>query len=104
MAERLIEAERTRTPIRPFTQAYPFLDADTAYKAQWHVVEHRLVGGEDVAGAKLGLTSRVKREALGIHEGTIRVSVGVEPFPLLEQEFAAALSAVSVAGAASSAR
>ena len=68
MAERLIEAECTRTPIRPFTQAYPFLDADTAYKAQWHVVEHRLVGGEELAGAKLGLTSRVKRDALGIHE------------------------------------
>src|SRR5947209_8486862 len=68
MAERLIEAERTRTPIRPFTQAYPFLDVDTAYKAQWHLVEHRLVGGEEVAGAKLGLTTRVKRDALGIHE------------------------------------
>ena len=68
MAERLIDAERTRTPLIPFTQAYPFLDAGTAYDAQWHVVEHRLVGGEELAGAKLGLTSRVKRDALGIQE------------------------------------
>jgi 2-keto-4-pentenoate hydratase len=68
MAEQLIEAERTRTPLVPFTHAYPFLDAGTAYEAQWHVVEHRLAGGEEVAGAKLGLTSRVKRDALGIHE------------------------------------
>jgi len=68
MAEQLIEAERSRTPIAPFTHAYPFLDAETAYKAQWHVVEHRLAGGEELAGAKLGLTSRVKRDALGIHE------------------------------------
>jgi 2-oxo-3-hexenedioate decarboxylase len=68
MAEKLIEAERTHTPIRPFTHAYPFLDADTAYDAQWHVVEHRLAGGEELAGAKLGLTSRVKRDQLGIHE------------------------------------
>jgi 2-oxo-3-hexenedioate decarboxylase len=68
MADKLIEAERTRTPLTPFTQSYPFLDAETAYKAQWHVVEHRLAGGEDLAGAKLGLTSRVKRDALGIHE------------------------------------
>ncbi len=66
MAERLIDAEYTRTPITPFSQAYPFLDADTAYKAQWYVVEHRLTGGEELAGAKLGLTSRVKRDALGI--------------------------------------
>ena len=68
IADRLIEAERSRTPIAPFTQSYPFLDAETAYKAQWHVVEHRLAGGEDLAGAKLGLTSRVKRDALGIDE------------------------------------
>jgi 2-oxo-3-hexenedioate decarboxylase len=68
MAERLIEAERTRMPITPFTHAYPFLDAETAYKAQWHVVEHRLAGGEELSGAKLGLTSRVKRDALGINE------------------------------------
>jgi 2-keto-4-pentenoate hydratase len=68
MAEQLIEAERTQQPLTPFTHAYPFLDADTAYQAQWHVVEHRLAGGEEVAGAKLGLTSRVKRDALGIQE------------------------------------
>jgi 2-oxo-3-hexenedioate decarboxylase len=68
MAGRLIDAERTRTPLSPFTNAYPFLDGETAYKAQWHVVEHRLAGGEELAGAKLGLTSQVKRDALGIQE------------------------------------
>ena len=40
------------------------------------------------------------RDALGIREGTIRVSVGVEAFSLLEDEFFAALSAVAPAGAA----
>jgi cystathionine gamma-synthase len=40
-----------------------------------------------------GLTSEA-REALGIHEGTIRVSVGVEPFSALEEEFRAALDAI----------
>jgi cystathionine gamma-synthase len=34
------------------------------------------------------------REALGIREGTIRVSLGVEAFAILEDEFGAALSAV----------
>jgi cystathionine gamma-synthase len=43
-----------------------------------------------------GLTAAA-RDALGIGEGTIRVSVGVEPFSLLEEEFAAALSAVHAA-------
>jgi cystathionine gamma-synthase len=45
-----------------------------------------------------GLTAAA-RDALGIREGTIRVSVGVEALPLLEDEFRAALAAVaSVAG------
>jgi cystathionine gamma-synthase len=35
------------------------------------------------------------REALGIREGTIRVSVGVESFSLLEDEFRSALAAVA---------
>lgn len=68
IAEALIDAERTRTPIAPFTRRNPFLDAETAYKAQALVVEHRLHGGERVVGAKLGLTSAVKRRMLGIHE------------------------------------
>jgi cystathionine gamma-synthase len=41
-----------------------------------------------------GLTAAA-REALGIREGTIRVSVGVEEFSLLEQEFRTALAAVA---------
>jgi cystathionine gamma-synthase len=40
-----------------------------------------------------GLTAEA-REGLGIREGTIRVSVGVEEFAMLEEEFGAALSAV----------
>ena len=68
IADALITAERDRTPIAPFTQASPYLDVDTAYKAQALVVEHRLDAGERVIGAKLGFTSKVKRLALGIHE------------------------------------
>jgi 2-oxo-3-hexenedioate decarboxylase len=68
MAEKLIEAERTRTPIRPLTRSHPFLDAETAYKTQALVVDDRLRAGERIVGAKLGLTSRVKRSALGIDE------------------------------------
>lgn len=44
-----------------------------------------------------GLTAAA-REALGIREGTIRVSVGVEEFALLEREFGAALGVVSQVG------
>lgn len=41
-----------------------------------------------------GLTAAA-RDQLGIREGTIRVSVGVEAFSLLEEEFRAALAAVA---------
>jgi len=68
LADTLLEAERTRTPIAPLTRTHLFLDTETAYKAQALVVDHRLQAGEHVIGAKLGLTSRVKRDALGIHE------------------------------------
>ena len=32
------------------------------------VVQHRLDRGERLIGAKLGLTSRAKQEAMGVHE------------------------------------
>src|SRR5829696_1543177 len=68
LADTLLEAERTRTPIAPLTRTHLFLDTETGYKAQALVVEHRLQAGERVIGAKLGLTSKVKRLALGINE------------------------------------
>jgi 2-keto-4-pentenoate hydratase len=90
IADALIEAERTRTAIAPFTRNQFFLDADTAYKAQTLFVDHRLQTGEHLIGAKLGLTSRVKRTALGIDEPVFgRLTSGMllaatEPVPLVQ--------------------
>jgi hypothetical protein len=67
-ALRHVSAKRERKPIVPFTRARPFLGAGTAYEAQSLFVGHRLQNGERVIGAKLGMTSKVKRDALGIHE------------------------------------
>jgi 2-oxo-3-hexenedioate decarboxylase len=68
IAAALVAAERDRAPIAPFTRTQPFLSARTAYEAQSLFVEHRLTAGEQVVGAKLGLTSKVKRLALGIDQ------------------------------------
>jgi 2-keto-4-pentenoate hydratase len=68
LAKVLIEAERRRTPVAALTRTHPFLDVETAYEAQAIVVEQRLQAGERPFGVKLGLTSAVKRRALGIHE------------------------------------
>src|SRR3954454_6899599 len=68
IADALIRAERDREPIVPFTRTQPFLDVPTAYQAQSRFVAHRLRSGEHQIGMKLGLTSKVKRDALGIQE------------------------------------
>ena len=41
IADALITAQRDRRPIAPFTIVNPFIDVDTAYKAQAFFVEHR---------------------------------------------------------------
>jgi 2-oxo-3-hexenedioate decarboxylase len=68
MADALITAEHDRQPIVPFSRAQPFLRVPTAYEAQSLFVGHRLQAGEQIIGAKLGMTSKVKRNALGIRE------------------------------------
>ena len=68
IADALIAAERERKAIAPFTDTAPGLDAETGYQAQRMVVQHRLDRGERIIGAKLGLTSRAKQEAMGVHQ------------------------------------
>jgi 2-oxo-3-hexenedioate decarboxylase len=90
IADTLIAAEQECKAIAPFTDADPGLDADTAYRAQRMVVQRRLDRGERVIGAKLGLTSRAKQEAMGVHEPLYgwltsgMVHPHGEPLPLAE--------------------
>ena len=66
IADELAVAERERKAVPPFTDTQPFLDLATAYRAQRLGVEDRLERGERLVGAKLGMTSRVMRRAIGI--------------------------------------
>ncbi len=90
IADTLIVAARERKAISPFTDAAPGLDAETAYRAQRLLVQHRLDAGERIIGAKLGLTSRAKQEAMGVHEplyGWLTSGMVLphgEPLPLAE--------------------
>ena len=68
VASQLIEAEEARTAISPFSDRHPDFDIDTAYTAQWAFVQSKLDAGEQLAGAKLGLTSRAKQEAMNVAE------------------------------------
>jgi 2-oxo-3-hexenedioate decarboxylase len=66
IAAELAVAERERKAIAPFTDAHPDLDVDTAYAAQREFVRGKLDAGERIVGAKLGLTSRTKQQAMGV--------------------------------------
>ena len=68
IASRLIKAEKARAEIPQFTDLDPDIDVETAYAAQWAFVQSKLDAGEQLAGAKLGLTSRAKQEAMGLAE------------------------------------
>ena len=68
LADALIVAERERKPIAAFTDAYPFLDASRAYEAQRLFVGNRVDGGDPAIGAKLGMTSRIKRAMFGVDQ------------------------------------
>jgi 2-oxo-3-hexenedioate decarboxylase len=68
LASQLIQAEEARAAIPPFPDRHPDIDVDTAYATQWAFVESKLDAGEQLTGAKLGLTSRAKQQAMGVAE------------------------------------
>jgi 2-oxo-3-hexenedioate decarboxylase len=66
IAQELAAAERERRHRQPFTDEFPDLDLDTAYAAQWAGVQGKLDAGEQLVGAKLGLTSRAKQQVMNV--------------------------------------
>jgi 2-oxo-3-hexenedioate decarboxylase len=67
LAESLDTAARTRTTVAPLS-ADTELDPVTAYQVQEQVVALRVARGERVIGGKLGLTSKAKQVAMGVHQ------------------------------------
>lgn len=68
IALRLIEAEKSRTPIEPITSTYGKLSVKDAYMIQLEVVKAKLDWGCKVVGKKIGLTSKAMQDILGISE------------------------------------
>ena len=67
-AEQLRAAERDRTPIEPLTQADPGIDATDAYEIQLANIRRRLAAGARVRGHKVGLSSPVMQQMMGVDE------------------------------------
>src|ERR1700761_2225457 len=68
LAERLDEAERTKTLIRMFTREYPDMTIDDAYGIQRAWTKLQLARGRVIKGHKIGLTSKAMQNAVGIAE------------------------------------
>lgn len=68
LADRLEEAERTRTPIDPLAQAYPDMDVVDSYEIQLLGIRRRLDAGATVSGHKVGLSSKAMQQMMGVDE------------------------------------
>lgn len=68
IAERLREAERTRTPTRQISQLNPHLTIEDAYAIQRAGVSIKETEGRVVKGRKIGLTSRAMQQSVNITE------------------------------------
>jgi 2-oxo-hept-3-ene-1,7-dioate hydratase len=68
LARRIAEAERTKQPTKQISQLHPELTIDDAYAIQAAGVRLAEAAGRAVRGRKIGLTSKVMQEAVGIDE------------------------------------
>ncbi|MFE4430536.1 2-keto-4-pentenoate hydratase [Peribacillus butanolivorans] len=68
LADKLIEAERSKQPLDPLTQQYPELSVTEAYQIQIKVMEKKRTEGRWVIGKKVGLTSVAMQKMLGVNE------------------------------------
>jgi 2-oxo-3-hexenedioate decarboxylase len=66
--EYLLGAEARREAVAPVTDADPELTLDDAYRIQDELLARRIARGEQLVGAKLGLTSRAKQASMGVYQ------------------------------------
>jgi 2-oxo-hept-3-ene-1,7-dioate hydratase len=65
-AAALLTAEETRTQIDILSLQHPNMTLDDAYAIQLEQMKHKLSQGHTIFGWKIGLTSKVMQDALGI--------------------------------------
>ena len=67
-AELLWAAERDLSPIDPLTETYPAVDVVDAYEIQLINIRRRTAAGARVRGHKVGLSSPVMQQMMGVDE------------------------------------
>ncbi|WP_284620237.1 2-oxopent-4-enoate hydratase [Aquabacterium humicola] len=66
--DELYDALLTRTPVPPLTEREPTITLDDAYRIQLRMIQRRLDAGETVVGKKIGVTSQVVMDMLGVDQ------------------------------------
>jgi 2-keto-4-pentenoate hydratase len=67
-AELLWAAERDQAPIGPLTETFPRIDVVDAYEIQLINIRRKLAAGARVRGHKVGLSSPVMQQMMGVDE------------------------------------
>ncbi|WP_213941169.1 2-oxopent-4-enoate hydratase [Pseudomonas sp. dw_612] len=68
LGARLHEALIERRPLAPLTEQYPHLTVEDAYQIQLAMIQPRLDAGHRVIGKKIGVTSQVVMDMLGVDQ------------------------------------
>ena len=68
LAAELAQAERSREPIAPLTEAIPGIDVVDAYEIQLINIRQRVAEGARVVGHKVGLSSEAMQKMMNVDE------------------------------------
>lgn len=68
IAKELFDAESHQNSVAPLTERYSELTVSDAYQIQLEVIGKKLKEGHEVIGKKVGLTSKVMQQMLGVDE------------------------------------
>ncbi|MGH7809550.1 MAG: 2-keto-4-pentenoate hydratase [Candidatus Binatia bacterium] len=67
-AQALYRAEKDRSALQPFTERYPKITQDEAYRIQLYLIEMKKADGARVVGKKIGLTSKAMQKMLNVDQ------------------------------------
>ncbi len=66
--DELYQALVNRRAVAPLTEREPYLTIEDAYKIQLRMVQRRVDAGERIVGKKIGVTSKVVMQMLGVNQ------------------------------------
>src|SRR5215471_13774541 len=66
--QELFHAEQTKAVLRPFTEKYPGISQEEAYRIQLAFIELKKSRGAKIVGKKIGLTSKAMQKMLNVDQ------------------------------------